>query len=86
MTTSCRKATQLISAAMDRRLSFSENVALRFHLVICASCQRYRRQLALIRAAVRRHLLRVDDVIDSAAQMLSPQARQRIKQEIQKGT
>ena len=46
----CRDAAPLVSAAMDEPLSRADRWALRLHLVVCAPCRRYRRQLASIRS------------------------------------
>lgn len=51
---SCRQATELMSQEQDRPLSLSERIGLRLHVWICAGCNNYRRQMALLRAACRR--------------------------------
>ena len=42
---SCRKATRLVSDALERPLTRRERWSLRVHLLICSFCRRYRRQL-----------------------------------------
>ncbi len=39
----CRRATRLISDALDRPLSWFERLRLRVHLIGCAPCRRFRR-------------------------------------------
>jgi putative zinc finger protein len=51
---SCREASRLISAAMDRRLFFTEKIALRLHLLVCDACTRFTRQLEFMRRALER--------------------------------
>lgn len=50
---SCRDVAMLVSQSLDRRLSFHERVALRFHVFLCKACGRYRRQLRQLDTAVR---------------------------------
>ncbi len=51
---SCREATALMSQEQDRRLGLGERVALRLHVLICAGCNNYRRQMQVLREACRR--------------------------------
>ena len=41
----CDLSARLLSDARERRLSLGERVPLALHLVLCAKCRRYRRQL-----------------------------------------
>ena len=50
---SCRLASQLLSRAQDTQLTLTERAALRFHLLICRSCRRFKRQLILLRQILR---------------------------------
>ena len=38
---SCRQASRLMSAKLDRELTSLERVGLRLHLAICEPCRRY---------------------------------------------
>jgi hypothetical protein len=49
----CREATALLLQAQDRRLRWSERLALRLHLLICPPCPRFARQLQLMRGAMQ---------------------------------
>lgn len=51
---SCRRATELMSQEQDRRLSLRERIGLRIHVLICAGCGNYRRQMRVLRDACRR--------------------------------
>jgi hypothetical protein len=78
MTTSCKKAAQLVSASMDRRLSTRERLSLGFHLLLCGMCRAYRRQLMLIRELLRDQMELGPSGDDVDAMRLSPQAKRRI--------
>ncbi len=78
----CRRASELISDAMDRRLSVRERILLRIHLLLCGACRTYRRQLALIRRALRQGNQALDDLIALAGLTLSPEARERLRRAI----
>lgn len=52
---SCREASRLVSQAQDRPLSVGERWRLKVHLAACAACTRHERQLATLRAAMRRY-------------------------------
>jgi hypothetical protein len=51
---SCKEATELMSQEQDRPLSLAERLGLRLHVLICAGCRNYRRQMNVLRAACRR--------------------------------
>lgn len=48
---SCKKASELNSRAMDEKLSFRKNMALKIHLLLCRSCQNFIQQLTFLRDA-----------------------------------
>lgn len=49
----CKHATELLSQAQDRQLSFPERVSLRVHLAMCNDCTNFSRQLEFIRKLLR---------------------------------
>ena len=51
---SCREASRLLSEARERRLGLGERLALRLHLLVCAGCNNFRKQLDFISAAMER--------------------------------
>ena len=51
----CKEASRLLSEARERRLGLGERFALRFHLMICAGCNNFRKQLDFIGTAMRRY-------------------------------
>ena len=52
---SCKDATRLLSQRQERPLSTAENAKLRLHLLVCAACTRFGRQLDLLRDAMARY-------------------------------
>jgi len=52
----CKEASRLLSQAQDRSLAHEESAAVRFHLISCRMCREFERQLAFLRATMRRHL------------------------------
>lgn len=50
----CREVTRIVIEREERRLSLSERLTVRFHMLICAACPRFERQLALMRRASAR--------------------------------
>jgi hypothetical protein len=51
---SCKEASELLSQSQDRALSLRERLGLRFHLLYCAGCRNFRRQMEVLRAACQR--------------------------------
>ena len=49
----CEKASQLASRAMDEKLSFRQNMALKLHLFLCRSCSNFTQQLNFLREVSR---------------------------------
>lgn len=45
----CKEATALMSMGMDEKLSLSQKLGLRLHLLICTGCQNCRKQMAFLR-------------------------------------
>jgi hypothetical protein len=56
----CEKASQLASRAMDEKLSFRLNMALKLHLLLCRSCSNFTQQLNFLREAVRHSGKRIE--------------------------
>jgi predicted anti-sigma-YlaC factor YlaD len=81
---SCKEAAQFISRSLDRRLNLSQKLRLFRHLLVCAVCRRYRRQVGLLRRFCE--YLEQDEAegvhSDSA---LSSEARERMKSELRRG-
>jgi hypothetical protein len=76
--TTCKETTELVSRAMDERLSFGDRMAMRMHLAICKNCLRFTRQLQDMR-----RLFQTETRADDAVPGLTPEARHRIANELQ---
>jgi hypothetical protein len=50
----CEGITRLASESLDRDLGRLERLALRSHLLLCAYCRHYARQITILRHALRR--------------------------------
>ncbi len=61
---SCKRATFYIEKSHAKRLSFIERVQLRMHLAICDKCAEYKKQSALIEAALKSHQRKVIPSMD----------------------
>ncbi len=48
----CKDITALISQSMDAELPFKIRLGIRFHLMMCRLCLRYKKQLELVAAAL----------------------------------
>src|SRR5262245_48523846 len=75
----CRQAARLQSAALDRKLPILQRVGLRLHLLLCAWCRRYGKQLRFLRDAAHEH---PDEMVEVAPRELSDEARERIKRNL----
>ena len=49
LTLRCEESTELSSRALDERLTVLDRIAQAGHFLSCASCRRFRRQIATIR-------------------------------------
>lgn len=50
---SCKQASKLLSQSLDRKLSWKERLALRFHLLLCDMCTRFAKQLQVMQKAMQ---------------------------------
>ena len=51
---SCKQTGELLSQGLDRKLSLSERIKLKFHLIICRTCSCYDKQLQFVARSARR--------------------------------
>jgi hypothetical protein len=73
----CKDVSQKFSESMDRKLPFHERMFIRFHILMCKYCSRFRRQLLLLRELSRSD--KIDRISQDIAAGLSLGARERIK-------
>ena len=50
----CKEITRLVSRSLDYDLPWGQRLLVRFHLLYCGACARYRRQILNMRRAIRR--------------------------------
>jgi len=73
----CKKVTQMVSESLDRKLPLHQRMGIRIHLLMCKFCSRYRKQLLILREAMRLQERYVEDTKPSPT--LRPEARERIR-------
>lgn len=73
----CKEVTQMVSESLDRKLPLHQRMGIRVHLFMCKFCSRYRRQLLILREAIRLQERLGEDKGSPIA--LPPEARERIK-------
>ena len=50
----CKDVHRLVIEGQDRKLPFSERIAVRVHLMMCGACRRFEAQMDFLRQALRR--------------------------------
>lgn len=63
----CREVHRLVSEGLDRELTLTERARMQMHLLICRACQNFSGQMDLLRRAMRRYELPVDDAKQAPA-------------------
>src|SRR5580700_5387138 len=77
----CHEAVRAQSEALDHPLPPARRLGLWLHLLICKWCRRYGGQIRFLREAAHEH---PEELMESAPQKLSTDARERIKQQLLK--
>jgi len=78
---SCREAARLQSQVLDHPLPIRQRIGLRVHLMLCKWCRRYGKQIRWLRTVAYDH---AEELSEAAPQRLSAEARERIKQRLEK--
>ncbi|MEA3435252.1 MAG: zf-HC2 domain-containing protein [Thermodesulfobacteriota bacterium] len=73
----CKEITRLVSESLDRKLPLHQRMGIRVHLLMCKFCSRYKKQLLILREAMRLQERYLEDT--GASITLSSEARERIK-------
>ena len=73
----CKDVSHLISESQERPLGFRERWGLRLHLCMCDACRSFKRQVALMRKALRELGERAET--DAAGTDIPPEARERLR-------
>jgi hypothetical protein len=77
----CRQIARLVSESMDRELSPGRRLGVRFHLLMCRHCARYRKQLHLMRRLLRSRASTDAEYYTAA---MNEQAKERLRMLIDK--
>jgi len=86
LTPSCEIITQKISKSMDAPLTLWEKMQVRVHISACKLCAWYRLQLLAIRRMITQKMNQLDENQVTEGAQLSPEARQRIKDRLNRET
>ena len=73
----CQAMVPLMSESLDRKLGLLERLNLKLHLLVCAWCARYLKQIKFLRRLVQQEPL-ASVTFDRSTDVLTPAARQRI--------
>jgi hypothetical protein len=76
----CREAIRRQSDALERPLPQLQRIGLQIHLALCVWCSRYEKQIKFLRTAAQRC-----DHDHMPKQILSREARERIKRALEAG-
>jgi len=79
---SCRQVSQLVSDAHERPLSLAEKFRLRLHMIMCAPCKNYEKDIFLISGILKRFQTKGSDEDIG----LSKQGFKRIQQALRKAS
>jgi len=79
----CKEATQLASQSLDKPLPWGTRLRVRLHLMVCAWCRRYVKQIGFIHDATPKY----EEAVDCASsKALSNDAKTRMKKALQSGS
>jgi predicted anti-sigma-YlaC factor YlaD len=81
-TSKCNDTSQLVSEAMDHRISIVKQCKIKFHLLFCEFCRHYKEQLETLRNVVT-GLKKEEPDIDTDTQLESS-AKERMKKLLDK--
>lgn len=73
----------MASDSMERKLPLRQRLDMRLHLLICAVCKRYVKQLQFLHDAVQRHAVEIEKGVAPARSALSNEAREKMKRSLQ---
>lgn len=78
---SCKRASELISKQADEPLTLKEELALKLHLFICESCDKFLQQVRLLRQALT-SLRSRESESDQEIQAAPRAAKERLKEKL----
>ena len=75
----CKEAARLLSDKLEYPLPLHKRILLRMHVIMCAACRLYGKQIAALKSLVARHLEIEEYPSLSSESTLSNDARERMK-------
>ncbi|WP_210271780.1 zf-HC2 domain-containing protein [Peteryoungia desertarenae] len=60
----CEEVSRLASESLDRKLGRGEWLKMRLHLMICDGCNRFTRQMSMLRQVSKAYARQPDDIGD----------------------
>jgi predicted anti-sigma-YlaC factor YlaD len=69
----CKDVSRLVSESLEHPLPLHQRMGVQLHLMMCSMCRVYKRQMLLLRVALRTYARR------EPSEHLSKEAHQRIK-------
>ena|SRR5437899_789188 len=79
----CRKMVPLMSESLERRLSIRERLGLRLHLLVCAWCARYLKQIKFVRWLLKAQGTRATEELTALADGARERIAKAIKNRVQ---
>lgn len=81
---SCKRATELISKGVDEPLGRFEALQLRLHLYVCEFCVQFRRNVEILRGAVRKQDR--EELDQPSESDRSKEFKKRLKEDVKRWT
>jgi hypothetical protein len=78
----CQEVSKKVSLSMDASLPIHHRMMITVHLMMCKYCNRFRKQLMILKKAIHLEKLPEDDT--TRLESLSEAARERIKRAVDK--
>ena len=74
----CKEVSKLVSESMDRKFPLHRRILMTAHLIMCRYCNRFKKQLLILRNAVGCEDIHEEDL--GLSPFLSKETHERIKQ------
>jgi len=80
----CKDVSFKISKSLDIKLSLSERIMVKTHLLMCKSCRRFSSQMQLLHIHSKDNKMFLDNLEEQPKENLPEDARQRIMRRLDK--
>jgi len=78
----CREISEMVIRSREEKLRLRDRLELKMHLMICAVCARYERQMKWLEQSLQALRKKEDSAPENAEYKLSDEARERISQQL----